>query len=878
MKRKLLHYSLLTLFMLVVGSGNVWATENDTHDFTQTLQQLLNNNASISSINIAEQTYPVKKVIVSYRYNKELTNAVTVAVSVGGNNWGSQNVVGTDKNYSTLEFTGDAVTGAIAISFTNNTGSGTGHGTFYVNNVQLVEGAVIDPSKEDITLSFPEATYNADIANGESSFSAPTLSNNKSASIDVEYSSSNTAVATVNASTGAVTLIKKGSTTITALFAGDATYNGASASYTLNVVNSNANDGSLAKPFTVTEAIAAIDDEDYDPATNYYVSGIISKIDSYNSTDKAITYWISDDGTTTKQFECYKGKGLNGADFSAVTDLEVGDRVTAVGRLTKYGQVYEFQSGSEISSLTQRTKVNIATFVATATTLLKGATTTTTVTNDTPAWTPTVYTYTSSDEDVATVDADGVITAVAKGTATITVIPNIAGDNATYKAGTSKSVEITVYNPSYNVTFSINGVNESPVSVEEGEDVVFPANPSAIGGKEFVGWTDATIAGSQDAAPATLITTATTTMGGEDITYYAVFANESIEETDINLTISYNTANIPASYGTANTFTEYTFEGKKFKVQQMYKNGDKLQWRASGNSNGTGSMYNTDALNKIQSVVLTYDNSDSYKNFTLSIGNSENPTSGTSITPSSTGNVYTFDCSAENKNYFVLTNGTNAGYLTSIKITYRDEASIYTGYCTSITEPVTISASKYNTYASTNAMNFSGSDVKAYTAKVSGDDVVLTEITGGIVPANTGVIVYSETAGTFNIPVTTTDATVSDNELVGVTTKTAVPWEADGKYNYILQKDGEGVVKFFKATGASLKANRAYLSTTYNVSAAARGLNIVFADDMTTGIREKVTVNSEKFATAPVYNLNGQRVSQPTRGLYIVNGKKVVVK
>ena len=44
----------------------------------------------------------------------------------------------------------------------------------------------------------------------------------------------------------------------------------------------------------------------------------------------------------------------------------------------------------------------------------------------------------------------------------------------------------------------------------------------------------------------------------------------------------------------------------------------------------------------------------------------------------------------------------------------------------------------------------------------------------------------------------------------------------------------------------------------------------------TTGISEKVTVNSEKFATAPVYNLNGQRVSQPKKGLFIVNGKKVI--
>jgi len=58
----------------------------------------------------------------------------------------------------------------------------------------------------------------------------------------------------------------------------------------------------------------------------------------------------------------------------------------------------------------------------------------------------------------------------------------------------------------------------------------------------------------------------------------------------------------------------------------------------------------------------------------------------------------------------------------------------------------------------------------------------------------------------------------------------------------------------------------------------ARGMNelgMVFDD--ATGIREKVTVKSEQFATAPVYNLNGQRMSKPGKGLNIINGRKVIV-
>jgi len=146
MKQKLLNSIRLRIALLVallcsLGTGSVWGAENDTHDFSQSLSQLLNNNASISSINIAAQSYPVKKVTVSYRYNKTIENAVTVEVTVAGTSWGTKNVVGTGSNYTTLDFTGDAERGAIVISFTNNTGSGTGHGTFYVDNVQLVEGA-----------------------------------------------------------------------------------------------------------------------------------------------------------------------------------------------------------------------------------------------------------------------------------------------------------------------------------------------------------------------------------------------------------------------------------------------------------------------------------------------------------------------------------------------------------------------------------------------------------------------------------------------------------------------------------------------------------------------------------------------------------------
>lgn len=86
--------------------------------------------------------------------------------------------------------------------------------------------------KTPVTLSFEQESYTAKL--GET-FTAPTLT--KSAEVDVTYSSSNTDVAEVNETTGAINQKKQGTTTITASFAGDATYEAAEASYELKVVD-----------------------------------------------------------------------------------------------------------------------------------------------------------------------------------------------------------------------------------------------------------------------------------------------------------------------------------------------------------------------------------------------------------------------------------------------------------------------------------------------------------------------------------------------------------------------------------------------------------------------------------------------------------------
>lgn len=97
----------------------------------------------------------------------------------------------------------------------------------------------------------------------------------------------------------------------------------------------------------------------------------------------------------------------------------------------------------------------------------------------------------------------------------------------------------------------------------------------------------------------------------------------------------------------------------------------------------------------------------------------------------------------------------------------------------------------------------------------------------------------------------------------------------DGKYNYILNGDS-----FYAANDKLVHTNKAYLQLSAQVPATATSRVLRFdGEDETTGI-EAVDVNPEtvKEGAREYYNLNGQRVMNPSKGLYIVNGKKVIIK
>lgn len=181
-------------------------------------------------------------------------------------------------------------------------------------------------TRANADLSFDPTSIAANL--GEE-FIAPTLNNPNN--LTVTWTSDNANVAEV-ATDGTVTLKGEGTAEITATFEGNDKYKPGSASYTITVTDPNKPGATAENPYTVEGAIAYIQTlGSATSAKEVYVKGIVSQVDSYNSSYKSITYWISDDGKTDNQMQVYSGKGLDGADFSAKTDLQEGDEVIVKG-------------------------------------------------------------------------------------------------------------------------------------------------------------------------------------------------------------------------------------------------------------------------------------------------------------------------------------------------------------------------------------------------------------------------------------------------------------------------------------------------------------------------------------------------------------------
>ena len=325
------------------GTGSTWSSTKGCWAFTAI--------TDMSITLVSTETIPANTVITfagDMFYNKA-SNAPAKGYKLSvSENGGTASTTGlsvtsislstTKKNYSVTYTTQTEILAGstLKIIYTQTDKAGSGQG--YVNN--LIVSADIQSESEGVpspTFSLAAGTYygNQTLAlsttvEGGTIYYTTDGTDPSVSTTAVEYS------APINLTT---------STTVKALVMDSESNMSSVVSSEYTIVPSIANTKETA--LTTTEAIALIDATSAEQlaAEKVYVKGTISKIDSYSSQYKSITYWLDDD-----KFEVYSGRGLDNTDFSAQKDIEVGAEVIIYGNIKKYNTTYEFDKNNYLVS------------------------------------------------------------------------------------------------------------------------------------------------------------------------------------------------------------------------------------------------------------------------------------------------------------------------------------------------------------------------------------------------------------------------------------------------------------------------------------------------------------------------------------------------
>lgn len=181
-------------------------------------------------------------------------------------------------------------------------------------------------------------------------------------------------------------------------------------------------------------------------------------------------------------------------------------------------------------------------------------------------------------------------------------------------------------------------------------------------------------------------------------------------------------------------------------------------------------------------------------------------------------------------------------------------------------EAIKLAADGYSTYCSENRLDISKTTgVTAYIVNnVTETTVELQEVS--VIPAETGFILKGTGSAWYDLYKTSNAVDdVTGNQLHGTLTETAAP------ANSFALSTKKGVTGFYPvSTGLMIPAHKAYLTATGSM---ARSLSI---DGEVTGI-----LNVDSYVNAipaEFYSIRGVKVARPTKGIYISNGKKVVIK
>lgn len=479
-------------------------------------------------------------------------------------------------------------------------------------------------------------------------------------------------------------------------------------------------------------------------------------------------------------------------------------------------------------------------------------------------------TYTSSDETIATVDAQtGLVTAVAVGDVTITATGT---ETDTYNGGKASYVLHIGYLDAQMkfakdaVTVPIGGSVENTLTKKTSAEVAYASDNEAIASVDAAGNVTVKAVGS-----ATITATAEKAdpyKAGE-VSYIITvedkngseFGSKSCfyEPFDYAGGTGGNDGQFKGNVASSNFVTNYSGTNNWTEISYLGLNCARA---------GTGSLKGTATVSGIAvEAGKTY-----HLNFKAAPFNEERTVmdvtvEGGTIDGLSTETMAKFqwnDLSATIKATadeltLTFTADQNRFFLDEIRLADPTDLN---------TASVTIPASGWASYCCEYPIEFTDNgDVKAYAVtKVSGNKATLTQVTGTI---KGGVPLFINGAAGEH-PLTVAEHSTNEvdgNLLKGTLSPTYVVGETSEAINYGL-KSGE----LHAIVSGTMPAGKAYLPIAKNVAPAGSKLSLVFED--ATGINQYQNIQADGI----FYDLQGRRVGNPQKGIYVRNGKKVVIK
>ena len=481
------------------------------------------------------------------------------------------------------------------------------------------------------------------------------------------------------------------------------------------------------------------------------------------------------------------------------------------------------------------------------------------VTTDGTAVSGATVTWSSSDEAVATVDANGNVTLVADGTTTITA--SYAGDD-TYSSS-SDTYELTVSDPREDATLYFS---KSTQTISVGEILAAPELAKTDGITVTYSSSDTSIATVDADGNVTGVAvgeaTITASFAGDD-TYKGKTASYKVIVKNIPVgalfyeSVSGYTSSSDGTSGLTNSYTnldsdnwdsfDKVFAGGK-------QTGDVDGHLKFGNSSNPGKAV-TKGIALTGNGVLTYkvmqfnNNNTGELNISVSGATASGDTNVTGTAAWVEKTVYLTDATGSVVITFETTSTNNRIRVDDIMVVAAPA-----------TLTKTVTPAGWATYAPEYPVEFEDGEAYIVTSP-STTKTTLVEVSS--VPAGTPVVLKGAGEHTLTVAASSTD--VSSNCLHvsdGVSTPSGAYVLADGDYG----------VGFYLWTGSSaLSAGKIYMQI------PTGGAREFFSlDGEASGIDSLLTNNGE--VKGEVYSLSGQRVAQPAKGLYIVNGKKVIIK